>query len=127
MQIGDTFLLHDPRIEGGHLWIVISHPQVDPEHVVIVNLTTQTETGDYSCLLGPEDHVWIKHLSLVSYRDSKCVAESNLDGLVQSGALVPQSPASDALLKKLLIGAEITGRLPIGCERVLVRQGLIVV
>jgi hypothetical protein len=50
MDAGDTF-----RFGLGHLYIVISDPHLDPESVVIVNMTTD-RGGDQSCVLLPGDH-----------------------------------------------------------------------
>lgn len=55
MEIGDTFLLEDRTIDP-HLWIVISDPVSDPDHVVIVNLTSHDDPAkDASCLLKGGD------------------------------------------------------------------------
>lgn len=124
MEIGDTFLLRDPRIDE-HLWIVISEPQQDSERVVIVSLTSHREDKDQSCVLDVGDHPWIRHKTCVSYRDTKCVAESQLDSLVQRSLLEPREAATDDLLAKLFDGAEQTDEMPNKCRKVLVDQGYI--
>ena len=127
MEIGDAFVLRNPKIERGHLWIVISKPQDDPLNIVIVNLTSEAECKDFSCTLGTEDHPWIKYSTLVSYRDAKCVPVSTLDALITSGDLISKESATNDLIGKLLRGAEVTGRLPIKCQKVLIAQDLIVI
>lgn len=124
MEIGDAFLLSNRGIDA-HLWIVISLPQHDPEHVVIVNLTTYTREKDPTCLLDVGDHPWITHATCVQYQDAKVVAESKLDSLVQGGQLKPWPPASDELVEKLLRGAANSDALPGKCLAILRSQSLV--
>ena len=104
---------------------MISLPGDDPVNVVIVSLTTLTETKDASCKLGPGDHPWIQHATCVSFRDAKCISEAKLDELVASGQLKQMAAASDTLITKILEGAEQTDELPIKCADVLAKQNLI--
>jgi hypothetical protein len=124
LEIGDAFLLEDARIDP-HLWIVISDPAMDEATIVVISLTTLTPDKDQSCPLDVGDHPWISHATCVSYRDARCSSEAQLDALVKSGRLRPQPAASDALLTKILVGAERSEELPLKCRRVLSEQGLI--
>jgi hypothetical protein len=123
VEIGDAFLLTERDLEP-HLWFVVSLPQENPE-VVIVNLTTHSQSKDQSCILDVGDHPWIKHKSCISYRDAKLVSEEKLDFLVRQGHLSPQAAIADAVITKILIGAEITDEMPMKCQKVLIDQGLI--
>lgn len=124
MEIGDTFLLARKNIDE-HFWIVISHPQYNPECVIIVNLTSWHAIKDQSCILDPQDHDWIRHRTCISYQDAKCVSESKLDQLIAAGELRPHTSASPALLGKILQGAFLTDAMPNKCKQVLIEQDLI--
>ena len=125
MEIGDTLLLQDKSIDE-HLWVVISQAHVDPDHVVIVNLTSHDDQEkDSSCVLDVEDHPWIKHKTSVRYRDARIAKDAELDLLVKTGALKTLAPASDALIGRILDGAQSTVHLPMKCRAILEAQGLI--
>jgi hypothetical protein len=129
VDIGDAFLSSDPRIDE-HLRIVISDPGVDPEHVVLVGLTSYDRFQheiykDNSCLLNPGDHPWITHQTCVSYRDGTLVSEAVLNAAIAGGKLIPQEPISDDVLTRILEGAERTDELPNKCRVILEQQRLI--
>jgi hypothetical protein len=66
MKAGDTLLIDDPGTTlDSHLWIVISDPDVDPEHVVIVNLTSYRADKDQACVLDKGDHPYLSHRTCV--------------------------------------------------------------
>ena len=106
--------------------VIISRPEDDPEHVVIVNLTSHGgQENDCSCVLQPGDHSWVRHKTIVRYRDARIAKDAELDKLVASGALKQHDHAPDALLTKILQGAERTLHLPMKCRHILESQGLI--
>lgn len=125
MEIGDVFLPADLRIND-HPRVVISHPQTDPEAVVLVNFTGFDDLyKDDSCILEVGDYAWLTKRTCISYRDAKLAKETDLDALVRRELLRVMPPVSDAVLAKILEGAERTEELPGKCRRVLERQGLI--
>jgi hypothetical protein len=54
IQLGFAFLYVD-KSGFEHLRFVISSPQVNPENVVTVNVSTFDERKDKSCILDPAD------------------------------------------------------------------------
>ena len=119
MEIGDALLLEDKSIDE-HLWIVISLPQDDPDHVVIVNLTSHdSQEKDGSCVLNIGDHPWIRHATSVRYRDARITRDADLDLLVTDGKLKKLQPASKELLDKIFYGAQKTLHLPMKCANIL--------
>lgn len=125
MEIGDALLLEDRSIDA-HLWIVISDPAIDPEQVVIVNLTSHDDPSkDASCVLQTGDHPWITHATCVRYKDARIVRESQLDELVKKKSLIPQEPVSDEVLTKIFRGVELTELMSLKCRKILQSQGLI--
>ncbi len=79
---GDTFI---PEKYDHHLWVVLSDPMVDPEKVVLVNFTTHTVDEEQHCVLKKGDHPFIKHKTVVRYRDAKLVRASDLEVLLLKG------------------------------------------
>jgi hypothetical protein len=129
MEIGDTFVARDPRVDD-HLQIVISDPAQDPTRVVLVSLTSYDQFAhemykDASCLLYPADHPWIEHATCVSYRDARVVSDQHLDDAVAKGPLEKLEPVRDDVLRRILEGAERTDELPNKCRQILEEQGLI--
>jgi hypothetical protein len=125
VEIGDVFLPSDSRINE-HPRVIISHPESDPNEVVLVNFTGDDEFyKDDSCIIQPSEHSWLTKPTCISYRDAKLAKESDLDHLIKNGRIRQLEPASNDLIKKILEGAEKTEFLPGKCKRVLERQGLI--
>ena len=122
MNAGDTF------IDGmyGHLWIIISNPAIDPQQVVIVNLTTYTIDEEFTCVLHKGEHPFVKHKTAVRYRDARAVALAALKKLLKAGKLTPHAHCSAGLLKKMRDGASAhSDLLPEACRALLDEQGLI--
>lgn len=125
VEIGDALLLEDKSIDP-HLWIVISDPAIDPDQVVIVNLTSHDDPSkDTSCVLQAGDHPWVTDATCVRYKDARIVPEAQLDELIKNKRLRPQEPVSDEMLTKIFRGAELTELLPLKCRKILQSQGLI--
>jgi len=129
MEIGDTFIARDPRVDD-HLQIVISDPAQDPARVVLVSLTSYDQFAhemykDASCLLYPADHPWIEHATCVSYRDGRVVSDEHLDDAVAKGLLEKLEPVRDDVLKRIFEGAERTDELPNKCRQILEEEGFI--
>lgn len=122
MNAGDTFVDGKYR----HLWIIMSDPAIDPQQVVIVNLTTYTIDEESACVLHKGEHPFVKHKTAVRYRDARAVASADLQKLLAARMLTPRPRCSAALLKKLRDGAsKQSDLLPEECRAVLDEQGLI--
>jgi hypothetical protein len=103
MNGGDTF-----RIIGkadNHLWVVISDPDGFPESVVFVNLTTFDRHKDQTVILGPEDHSFIDHKTVVAYDRARMATDAQLETLKQHGHLKLHDPIEGELLSRLRQGA----------------------
>jgi len=129
VEIGGFFLLSDRDINE-HPYVIISRPDLDPDRVVIVSLTSYNEpyheiVKDASCLLQSGDHPWIHHQTCVSYRDGTIVKRSQLEEFESEGHITFQEPVSDEILQRILQGAEQTDELPGKCRKVLEDQDLI--
>src|ERR1700678_1642254 len=98
MNAGDTFLA--PKFDD-HLWMVISDPAIDPDHVVIVFFLSWQENYDQACIVQAGEHPFVKHATCVAYPAAKVTTNAKLDAAVASGKLKIKSPLSPALLEKI--------------------------
>ncbi|MCH8344952.1 MAG: hypothetical protein IH983_13330 [Planctomycetes bacterium] len=94
---GETFLIPEPGSSlDSHLWIVLSEPSIDPENVLIVNLTTWAEYKDQACLLQPGDHPFVKQRTCVNYADAKVVTAHQLETFLDRGQIEHQTPLTSS-------------------------------
>ena len=121
MRAGATFQL--PRHLEQHLWLVVSDPDADPEHVVMVSVTTVRPGSDLSCVLEPGDHRFIRHRSCIYYAEAKQTTLGNLMRLESEGLLVRHDPMSEPLLRRIRDNCRET--TPIALRQILIDQKLI--
>ena len=119
MNAGDTF-----RYGRGHLFIVLSDPRIDPESVVIVNMTTD-RAQDQSCILLPGDHPFVTHRTSIKYNKARIESIRVLEKLISAGCVTPQDPLFGDVLERVRRGAAISDNIPFGCKQILIDQGLI--
>ena len=138
---GLAFYLSQDAADG-HLWFVISAPEVFPEDpVVCVNVTSYDPTrrmavyNDASCILRPGDHPFVQHPSSICYEG----VQESLDAMLTLSHLNKRlghsdrriryrkhgANASTDLLSRMRQGATITSHIPYGAEEVLREQHLI--
>jgi hypothetical protein len=66
MNAGDTLLIDAPGTTlDSHLWIVISDPALDPQRVVLVNMTSHRADKDQACVLEMGDHPYVSHRTCI--------------------------------------------------------------
>jgi hypothetical protein len=122
MQAGETFR----RGYGHHFWVVVSDPESDPEHVLIVNVTSDRGFGtDAACLLNPGDHAFVKHASYLRYSDSKIVSVSALNRQLAAGQIILEEAVSEAVLARIRHGAAVSDFIPLENRQLLEDQGLL--
>jgi hypothetical protein len=122
MEAGDIFIRVD---NDKHLWIVLSDPKLDPEKVLIVNLTTLDARKEQVCVLKRGDHSWVKHDTCVNYQDSVVTTVVQLNTARDQGAIDMKKRMSTATLKKIRDGALESERMPMLNADVLFEQGLV--
>lgn len=123
---GETFLIPEPGSSlDSHLWIVLSEPSIDPENVLIVNLTTWAEYKDQACLLQPGDHPFVKQRTCVNYADAKVVTAHQLETFLDRGQIKHQTPLTPELLRRVREGAAQSTRMALAHAQVLFDQELI--
>ena len=119
---GDTFVNNARGGLPSHLWIVLSDPALDPDQVVIVNVTTWKEYHDQTCILDAGDHPFLKHRSCVNYPEARLPEASQLRELIDTGLLSPHQSLDPNVLERVSRGALESDRTPIGCAEVLRSQ-----
>jgi CTP:molybdopterin cytidylyltransferase MocA len=122
MDGGTTFLRAD---SDRHLWIIISDPAVDPNQVLIVNLTTVDDRKEKVCLLHPGDHPWIRHETCANYGDAVITTVTKLLAAKDGGAIVLQPPLAAAVLQRIRAAAMDSTRLALDKADILINQGLV--
>jgi hypothetical protein len=91
MEGGNTFLRKDG---DNHLWVVLSDPQLDPETVLIVNLTTFDPRKEGVCILAAGEHPWVTHETCVSYEDAVITTLPKLYAAKDGGAITILEPCT---------------------------------
>jgi hypothetical protein len=122
MDAGTTFLRADA---DKHLWVVLSDPALDPEKVLIVNLTTLDERKERACILNRGDHPWITHETCANYADSVVTTLAKLNAARDGGAIRLQAPLSPEVLHKIRNGVLDSERISLDNAEILFEQGLI--
>ncbi|MBW7995172.1 MAG: hypothetical protein FVQ81_01110 [Candidatus Glassbacteria bacterium] len=108
ISVKDTFLSRRPPNTTKHLYIVIS--EID-DKVLIVGVTSHKPGKDGSCVLVSGDHPFIKHDSVISYKDAFETEKNHLATALSSGAINQRAAIADEVLEKILAGAKISPRL----------------
>lgn len=65
-----------------HLYIVLTHPDGEPEKIVIVNLTSYRRGSDTTVVLEPGDHPYIRHKTVVNYKDARIAPVEPIERLL---------------------------------------------
>lgn len=127
LNTGDTLLVANP---GGsydsHLWIVLSKPELDQEHILLVNFTGWRPDKDQACILDKGDHPYLTKKTCVNYADSKIVTAEHIGKLVRSRDLTKHIPVALALLERIREGAMRSKFMPLDHGQLLIDQGLVV-
>src|SRR5205823_6097959 len=122
MEAGTTFLRAD---NDRHLWILISDPAVDPDQVLIVNLTSVDERKEKVCLLHPGDHPWIRHETCVNYADAVVTTVGKLRAAKDGGAIILQELLSAGVLQRIREAAMSSTRISLDHADILINQRLV--
>lgn len=124
MKIGDTFYLRGPENPRPHLWIVLSDPGIDPDRVLIVNLTSDSATTDRTCILNDGDHPCISHPTCVNYPKARILTDEQLEKARSIGALDLQEALSAAVLMRIQQSAADSEDMLNSHRQILIDQNL---
>ena len=123
MRAGDTFVLANRQIEGGHPHFVLCDPHDDK--VVVASITGWEQSKDQSCILNAGDDGIVTKKSIVSYRDVKVVSNSFLDIQLAEGTIAPLQPLNQSTIQKVLRGCAVTKMIPTDALDLLEQLGLV--
>ena len=125
MNAGDTLIVAIPGTSlDSHLWIVISDPEADPAHVVIVNMTSWRSDKDQACVLDVGDHPYVSKKTCVNYSDAKIHPSDDLARLLTCGKIQSHAACSASLLSRIR-NSIADSRMKMGVVELLVSQGVI--
>ncbi len=124
MKAGDTFLFKDKAVDG-HLWIIISDPDVDEHRVLFESMTSYDITKEKVCLLDVGDHPFIKHKTCIAYEFAKAAPLKNLITLRDRGLLEMSQPVSAELLEWIRQGVSLSRRVNVEHVNLMIEQGLL--
>ncbi len=118
ISLGDTFHWQAGMSACSHLYIVIAEDASDGQ-VLVVNVTTKTNTSDLSCILSPTDHTFIIRPSIISYVDARELDKNKLETWINNINDIdfkPDIPVSQNVLDRIIKGAETTDALKRGFQ-----------
>ena len=104
--------------------MVVSDPAADPDHVLIVNMTTDRGI-DASCILNAGDHPLVTHRTSMRYDMARVLKNRELEALAGSGGIKLFARVSAEVLDRICQGAAVSEYTPSGHRQLLVDQGLI--
>lgn len=112
VSAGDTFVLRKPgRNSIPHLWVVVTDPDDDGK-VVIASLTTRRPHSDDTVILRRGDHLFIRHETVIFYRDAQMPMASDLMNAVHGGAATMHAPFHLDILTDIQEGLDRSPHTP---------------
>lgn len=109
---GDTFKIASSETSTRHLWVVLTDPDDEVEHVAMVNLTTRREHSDDTVILRPGDHSFVKRETAVHYQDARLFSARALIDAVKKGSATKHLPMRQNVLQKLQDGIKQSRHTP---------------
>jgi hypothetical protein len=132
ISAGDTYQYTGTDTDD-HLWIVISDPLVDDNHVLVVNFTTYrlrddgTTRNDGTCRIQPGEHPFVKEETCIQYLACHQLKLVVLEEWLDVGKIIlnQHQPASSVLLRRIQQGAYDSDQTPGYAKNILIKQGLV--
>ncbi|MBW1649958.1 MAG: hypothetical protein JRJ44_04675 [Deltaproteobacteria bacterium] len=98
LNVGNAFLLATPPNDK-YLFIIIA--PTENGKFFCVNLTSKRNNSDTSCILQKEDHTFIKHDSVINYKDAREINPLIIKQLILKGDCKLYKPVSQEALNKI--------------------------
>jgi len=112
MRCGDTVYMHANGTPCPHLWVLITDPQPQTALGIIISITTLRNRQDQTVIVGPSDHPYLQHPSVVFYGDSRIVDTRAIERAVLEGTVQSQERCSPNLLSLLQGGVLASPHTP---------------
>lgn len=97
---------------SGHLYVVIVDLLEPPDHVIVTFLTTKKPHSDPTVVLGPEDHSFIKHDTVINYAQVKIVPREDIMHRVKDRIYEAQDRFSQSTIERIQYGLLTSPRTP---------------
>lgn len=120
---GTAFLNRSDEVITAHLWVIVSDPAADPERIILTNLTTRRSGSDETCVLEPGDHPFVKHPTVIHYRQARLVGLASLEKLLRNGDIRLAEGFSPEVLARIRAGFFRSPFAPRECKYLLRKQG----
>lgn len=105
MKAGETFHAQSPSSTRPHLYVAITDPDSEG-NIVLVNLTSQSQLKDQSCILNVGDHPFIKHETVINYADAVIAKEEAILAGARGGVIqYDPIPVTQHALERIQQGA----------------------
>jgi hypothetical protein len=125
VKLGDTFRFDDSSEDGGHLFVVISDPQIQPDKVLVTSVTTLHEgVRDRSCVIEAGEHPQIRRRSCMFYDDTYLTTARRLAQFAAWGDVVVHEPFDLDLMERVWEGAVVSAFFKYEYRELLDSQGL---
>ncbi len=126
ISVGDTYQYTGTGTDN-HLWVVISDPLVDENHVLVVNFTTYRPRKDGTCRIQPGEHPFVKEETCVQNLACQQMKLGLLEEWLDTGRITlnQHQPVSSGLLRRIQQGAYDSGQTPGFAKNILTKQGLV--
>lgn len=118
IALGEAFRLNSGALPAGderHLMIVATDPTHPGGRVVVVRVTTFSQYKDGECVLEPGDHPFIKHKSLVCYRDAILCKVGKVLEQLERGLMLREGAVSPEVVDRIQEGARRSSSFPKEC------------
>lgn len=103
-------------LAGLHYYFVISDPNLDPENIVVVNMTTCRgfATEDRSCILEENEHPIVRHKSWIKYEKAEVASLRILNHRLRTNIITDVFPDKcyPDILRRIIAGAESSPLTP---------------
>jgi len=118
IRLGTAMKSQEPPF---HRCFVISDPQANGGHVVLVRVTTNDGTWpDRDCILTPADWSELEHDSTVAYSTCKFgPAVKSLEAAIERGLFQEISPPPVAVLRKVILAGHSAAGMPPRAKKLL--------
>jgi hypothetical protein len=103
----------------------VSDPQIDEDCILILNLTTAKKFHDHSCVLKVGDHPFVRWNSCINYGQGYIISGVTIKSKLDAGIIEYREPMSQAVMRKILDGAQASDFTLFDYITLLSGQGLI--
>ncbi len=126
MKSGDTYRFAKPQPGfdvNRHLWIILSDPDIDPNEILAVYMTSLKAKMDQTCILDIGDHPFITHKTTIAYNAAVVWTKDELEQALADGDIVAQVRIDDSLLTRIRFLALASPRLLFVHQKIATNQG----